>query len=225
MLRRPELLGGPCGSEPDEAPHVVGRRRVVVTVTLVVGGSLLAAAFAAPRGSVWFFALAGLAAAAWLGGALASGPLHLGRRGGTPAGSRGVIGPIVTGVMAFSLFLAADVVARHLPLLSGAVHRILATADAGPVAIVLATAVLNGIAEETFFRGALYTAFGRHRPALYSTLAYAAVTVTTRNVALVLAAIVMGSLWSLERRSSRGVLAPMLTHTVWSTLMLLALPR
>ena len=39
------------------------------------------------------------------------------------------------------------------------------------------------------------------------------------------AAVVMGALFSLERLSTRGVLAPMLTHLTWSTLMVLALPR
>jgi hypothetical protein len=35
----------------------------------------------------------------------------------------------------------------------------------------------------------------------------------------------MGALFSLERLSTRGVLAPMLTHLTWSTLMVLTLPR
>ena len=54
---------------------------------------------------------------------------------------------------------------------------------------------------------------------------YAIVTAATGNVALVIAAAVMGALFSLERRSTRGVLAPMVTHLTWSTLMVLALPR
>ena len=35
----------------------------------------------------------------------------------------------------------------------------------------------------------------------------------------------MGALFSLERLSTSGVLAPMVTHLTWSTLMILALPR
>jgi len=31
--------------------------------------------------------------------------------------------------------------------------------------------------------------------------------------------------FALERMSTRGILAPILTHVTWSTLMLLALPR
>ena len=47
----------------------------------------------------------------------------------------------------------------------------------------------------------------------------------TGNAALVGAAVVTGVLLSLERRQSGGILASIVTHVVWSTLMLLALPR
>jgi hypothetical protein len=35
----------------------------------------------------------------------------------------------------------------------------------------------------------------------------------------------MGALFALERRSTRGVLAPTVTHVVWSLLMIFFLPR
>ena len=54
---------------------------------------------------------------------------------------------------------------------------------------------------------------------------YVIVTAATGNLALVIAAAVMGTVFSLERLSTRGVLAPMVTHLTWSTLMVLALPR
>jgi hypothetical protein len=54
---------------------------------------------------------------------------------------------------------------------------------------------------------------------------YVVVTSATGNVALVIAAVVMGAVFSLERLSTRGVLAPMVTHVTWSTLMVLGLPR
>jgi hypothetical protein len=41
---------------------------------------------------------------------------------------------------------------------------------------------------------------------------------------LVLAAAAMGTLFALERRSTRGVLAPVVTHLTWSVLMLRFLP-
>ncbi len=86
-------------------------------------------------------------------------------------------------------------------------------------------AVLNGIGEEVFFRGAVYSAFGRHHPALWSTVVYVAVTAAALNVTLVLAAAVMGTLFALERRATRGILAPTVTHITWSVLMIFGLPR
>jgi uncharacterized protein len=35
----------------------------------------------------------------------------------------------------------------------------------------------------------------------------------------------MGAVFGLERLWTRGVLAPLVTHLTWSTLMVLALPR
>ncbi len=59
---------------------------------------------------------------------------------------------------------------------------------------------------------------------LISTIIYAIVTVATGNPMLVFAAVVMGFLFGLQRRASGGILASMLTHVTWSTVMLLALP-
>lgn len=223
MLRLPDIVTPSRLPDAVEAPDVVRRRRVVAAVTIAVGASLLAGTLAAPRGSVLFFVFGGLAAAAWLVGGLASGPLHAGREGS--GATRPVGAPIAVGVISFVVFLIADLVARHLPVLSSALHRVLSAADAGPVVSVLTLAIVSAVAEEVFFRGALHSAFGRRRPGLYSTLAYVGVTVVTLNAALVLAAAVMGTLWSLERRATRGVLAPILSHAVWSALMLVALPR
>jgi len=53
---------------------------------------------------------------------------------------------------------------------------------------------------------------------------YMLATTATRNPALVLASGVMGALFGLQRRSSGGIQAPILTHLTWSTLMLRFLP-
>jgi hypothetical protein len=41
---------------------------------------------------------------------------------------------------------------------------------------------------------------------------------------LVLASLVMGPLWAMQRRASGGLQAPLLTHLTWSTLMVRYLP-
>ena len=57
-----------------------------------------------------------------------------------------------------------------------------------------------------------------------STSIYAVVTIATGNPVLVFAALVMGLLFAAQRRASGGILAPMITHLTWSTVMVLTLP-
>ena len=101
----------------------------------------------------------------------------------------------------------------------------LARADTGPRAIVLVVALVNGLAEEAFFRGALYSELSAHRPVFTSTTIYVVVTAATGNVALIVAAAVMGVIFALERRVTGSILASTITHLSWSTLMIFCLPR
>jgi uncharacterized protein len=84
--------------------------------------------------------------------------------------------------------------------------------------------LVNGIAEELFFRGALFAAIGLWHPVLISTLLYGLATVPGGNPVLVFAALVLGLVVGLQRRAGGGVLAPILTHISWSMTMLVALP-
>jgi membrane protease YdiL (CAAX protease family) len=196
----------------------------VTGATLVVGTGLLATTLRVRPTSGWFSALGFLAAAAWILGGLLSGPLPL--RPERPAAWRTVALPAVAlGVIAFLGFLAADLVGQQLAWISGALTSILGKAHAGPWALVLAVALVNGVAEEIFFRGALLAALEPRRPAVTATVIYVAVTAATGNLALVVAAVVMGTIFTLERLSTRSLLAPIATHLSWSTLTLLLLPR
>jgi uncharacterized protein len=204
-------------------PAARRRRRVVTAIALVVGTALLAATLRVPHGSVWFTVLALLVAATWTIGSFVSGLIPFQPERDTPW--RTFLGPVVVGIAAFGVFVIAHLVVRHLPLVGPALDGVLATADAGPIAVVLFVALVNGAGEELFFRGALHAALEWHRPAIATTIVYVIVTAATGNLALVIAAAVMGTLFSLERLSTRGVLAPLVTHLTWSTLMVLALPR
>ena len=93
---------------------------------------------------------------------------------------------------------------------------------AGPLTVVVTA--LNGVAEELFFRGALYAAVpGRHQ-VLVTTAVYTLATVATGNVMLAFAALVLGVVVGLQRRASGGILGPAITHVTWSVSMLLVLP-
>jgi membrane protease YdiL (CAAX protease family) len=84
--------------------------------------------------------------------------------------------------------------------------------------------VVNGVAEEVFFRGALYTALGRLYPVAISTVLYVAATMAAGNPMLGFAGAILGTVCAFERRATGGVLAPMLTHFVWGAIMVLVLP-
>lgn len=207
--------------------HTLRRRRLVVAGTSVAGAGLLGVSLATKPGSAEFYGLTLGVASTWIAGGLASGPLHLGR---THKGrlqrslERPVAAPILTGAGAFGVFYGCALVSRHIPVLDRAISSILQYSHQGSERLVLLTALANGVAEEVFFRGALYDAVGPRNPVARSTVVYALATTATRNPALVLASTVMGTLFAWQRRASGGIQAPLLTHVTWSALMLRYLP-
>ena len=59
---------------------------------------------------------------------------------------------------------------------------------------------------------------------IISTVLYIAVTTASGNPTLAFAAIILGTVCALERRTTGGVLVRPLTHLFWSLVMVLALP-
>ncbi len=207
--------------QPDEA---FLRRRIVVGITLAVGATLLGLSFSVRQGDPAFYPLTFGLAATWTLGSLLSGPLHLGHilRGGTLR--RPIITPIVAGLLLAALFVLGAFVIRTIPALASLTEDVLGYARLGNLWIILVITLVNGIAEELFFRGSLYAAIGTWHPVLISTVLYALATVAGGNPVLVFAAALLGTVVGLERRASGGILAPILTHITWSLSMLLMLP-
>ncbi|MEV6636569.1 CPBP family intramembrane glutamic endopeptidase [Actinoplanes sp. NPDC051470] len=200
------------------------RRRVVAAVTLIVGAVLLGVSLSIRPGDARFYPLTLAVAATWTAGALLSGPLHLGRIPFRNRLRRPILVPIATGLIAAGVFVVGALVVRELPSLRDSVNDVLAHAREGALIPVLLVTVLNGVAEELFFRGALFAAIGRRHAVLVSTVIYAAATVVTLNPMLVFAAALLGLVLGLQRRASGGVLGPILTHITWSSTMLFVLP-
>jgi membrane protease YdiL (CAAX protease family) len=192
------------------------RRRQIVAVVSLAGATLLGASLSTRPGSNRFYTMTFGVAAIWIGGALAVGPIRLGRRN--------IVAPAALGAGAFAVFYATALVCRRVPVLNRAIAGVLQYENKGSSDLVLLTTLANGLAEEIFFRGALYEAAGGRRPVVLSTSVYALATIATRNPALVLASIVMGTLFGLQRRATHGIQAPIITHLTWSALMLRFLP-
>jgi membrane protease YdiL (CAAX protease family) len=104
------------------------------------------------------------------------------------------------------------------------ITRVLLYAHQGWYPVIVAITLINGVAEEVFFRGALYTALGRYHAVVISTVLYTCATLASGNPMLGFAAIILGTVCAFERRATGGILAPTLTHLVWGLIMVLALP-
>jgi uncharacterized protein len=231
-ISRPDLVGPrpAAGLSP-------AARRAVVGAAGVAAAVLLRASFTATPGSRRFYLLTGTLAATWTAGALAAGratwhppsPSPAPRsslRTGLDSGFLGdaptlVLLPVATGAATFAVFYAAAHAVRRNPLVCRIIASVFHYADAGSTPLVVIIAATSGVAEELYFRGALWS--GPH-PLRDTTLAYAASTAATGNPALVLAGLITSVIFGWQRRATGGVLAPALTHLTWSVLMLRYLP-
>jgi membrane protease YdiL (CAAX protease family) len=219
MIPPPWRTIAPAAEE--DAP-VVRRRRVTVVVVLLIGAALQAYSLTRHPGDSSFYVFTLAMAAVWTVGALVSGPLHLGRLPGS--GRRPVLLGVAAGVGLGAVFVAGGLIARLIPPVREYVTAVLEFADQGALPLVAFITVLTGLAEELFFRGAVYTALGGHRPVPVSTAIYFLAVMAAGNPMLGFAAILLGTVCALQRRMTGGVLAPMLTHFCWGLVMVLALP-
>jgi uncharacterized protein len=217
-------LWDPVPGEHRDSAAALRRRQWVSGVTVGIGAIVLGLSLRIEPGNDWFYpATLGLAAV-WATGAVVSGPLHLGRtwRGRAP-GPRPLLMPLGYAVALSALFVAGALVVRQVPPLDHQVRHVLDHAQQGSLALLVLVTATNGVAEELFFRGALYAATPRS-PVAVTSAAYVVATLATGNAMLAFAAVLLGVLVGLQRRATGGIQAPIITHVVWSVTMLLVLP-
>jgi uncharacterized protein len=200
------------------------RRRIVVAITLALGATLLGISFSVRQGDPAFYPLTFGLAATWTLGSVLSGPLHLGHIQLAGRLRRPTITPIAVGLLLAALFVLGALIVRTIPSLVRLAEDVLGYARLGNLWIICVITLVNGIAEELFFRGALFAAIGVRHAVLISTVLYVLATVAGGNLVLVFTAAVLGTVVGLERRASGGILAPILTHVTWSLSMLFVLP-
>lgn len=215
----------PVDEVRDERPSRVLRRRVASVVTLLLGAVTLTWALNLQPGDPDFYLATLALAGVWAGGAFASGPIRLGR-GHTRSGgvARPVVQSLSLGLLLLAIFLLGALVVAQVPFLREPVNDLLDHARYGSLVVVLALTVLNGVAEELFFRGALYPAVPARWAVPVTTVVYALTTVGSGVPLLVFAAVLLGVVTGLQRRVTGGVLGPVITHITWSSGMLLLLP-
>ncbi len=210
-----------------QSQHELRRRQLTTAGFVLVGAVVLGFLLRMEPGSTAFYVTSLVVALVWFVGAFASGPLYLGR---IPIGTdlsgptkRPITTPLLLGAALALVFVAGGLVVAQIPWLSDQVATVISYADAGSLPILIVITAVNGVAEELFFRGALYAAITKY-PILWSTLAYVIATAATGNIMLAFAAILLGLVVGLQRRASGGILAPIITHCTWSLTMLVTLP-
>jgi membrane protease YdiL (CAAX protease family) len=172
---------------------------------LVIGAALLGYSLTRPPGDESFYWLTLALAGVWALGAFASGPLHLGCVRFRGRNQRPVITGSAIGLVLGAVFLVGGLIAREIPGVREYITRVLEFADYGPLVLVTFITVINGVAEELFFRGALYTALGKWYPVAVSTVLYVCATaVTTGNPMLGVAAVIVGSVRLAAPSHRRG---------------------
>lgn len=207
---------------PDPSWVVDRRTQAVVFATAVLGAVLLALTINHGDNTVRFVLTAAALASVWVTGfALVKGWRRHFRTEWAPD----LVWGLAIGLASFLVFVAGAWVVRRVGVMEGALDDVFARADAQPRGWVIAVALVNGVAEELFFRGALMDAITPRRAVVVSTLIYVAVTVAGGNIALALAAALMGVVWAVARQRTASLVTPIVIHLTWSLLMITALPR
>lgn len=225
----PAAPARPTPADGPGAPAPTRRAVVTVVVGLVVGAALLGWSLAIDPGDPTFILATSLMTVTWGGAALVAGGLRLGgpavgwaRRLPRPLLQPAVLGAL-TGLAMVAVFTAGALVVDRIPVLRDAVAAVLDHRQANLPAVV-AVALATGVAEELYFRGALFDVVRRHHPVLVTSVVYTVTTIATGNVMLVFSAALLGTVCAVLRRATGGVLASALTHCVWSAGMLVVLP-
>ena len=209
----------------------------------LAAAALLRSSFTARTGSARFYLLSASLIGSYAAGALGASPVrwhgddshgddsHGGdSNGGDGTDSRGsaadaagtlIVVPALTGAATFACFYVIARVARRHRGLRRAIASVLRYVDGGSTPLVVLLAAGGGVAEEMYFRGALWNG---PCPLRSTTLAYAASTAATGNPALVLAGLATSVVFGWQRAATGGVLAPAVSHVTWSVLMLRYLP-
>lgn len=133
-----------------------------------------------------------------------------------------VLGVVVGVALAF---LAGALVLTRIPDLRDPVQALLDHADRGIFPVVLTLALVNGVAEEFFFRGALYDALHPYAPIVSTTVVYTLVTAAAGIWMLAFTGLVLGGVCAVMRHRTGGITACIAAPLAWSLGMVLLLPR
>jgi len=197
----------------------------------------VALASVAAVGGVWRFVFRVSGARFWVAMAAATGGLGLGALALRGPGAwawrmrpEGLVPAVGSAVLLYLLFLAGNRLVRlAAPAVSASGAAVYGLVGGFPRPVLAGMLLLViGPGEEFYWRGLLQWSLGGHLPAWGAVVAaaalYAAVHLTTRSPALVLAALVCGLYWGAMYALTGSLPEVVVSHALWDCLVLLWLP-
>lgn len=123
---------------------------------------------------------------------------------------------------------AFQIAARFFPGLDSNVEALYAGARSTTLPRALVWATAAAIAEEVIFRGVLLDALSELLRASWaaplSVLIYGAAQLGTGSLIVVLMALGYGSVWTIQRRLTGSLLSTIISHVIWTPIVLLLWP-
>jgi uncharacterized protein len=128
-------------------------------------------------------------------------------------------------LLTYPLFSLAQ---RAFPGLGSAVSALYSTAHRASISEALLWVLAIIVAEELLWRGALLHVLARRVPdslaMALSLLSYALAQFGTGSWIVMLLALVCGGLWTLQRRLTHSLLSPLISHLIWTPIVILFHP-
>lgn len=126
--------------------------------------------------------------------------------------------------MTIGTFVAYRIFSAASPALAIHVEALYRATRTTSIEVRLAWTAVVIVAEEMLWRGALFSAaervFGTYAAIAVSLLAYTAVQVGTGSWVVPLTAFVCGAFWTAERVVTRSLVAPLISHTIWTMIVI-----
>jgi uncharacterized protein len=138
------------------------------------------------------------------------------------------VGFLVGGVMTALTYPIYRLSVSLVPALEPVVVGLYRTSHKGSMAAALLWVLVIIAAEELLFRGAWLLALERHLSKSVafgsSIVLYAAAQAFSGSLIVGLLALCCGALWTLERMLTGSLIAPLLSHMIWTPVVLLLYP-
>ncbi|MGC0362039.1 membrane protease YdiL (CAAX protease family) [Rhodococcus sp. 27YEA15] len=220
-------MSSPCPPTGNrQLPRDETRTRIVLVLIAVVGAGFLGVTFQTDASHPLFYVATLCLALCWFTGALIDRRIPLAPAPPVRSWAATHLGlPVLVGAGCVAVFTVGALIVRYIPALERNVVTVLERATAGSIGMVILLATVTAVAEELFFRGALFDAFRQWHPVAVSTLLYGLVTAASASVMLVFAALCLGVITALMRVWTGGLLAPIIVHMIWTSSMIVVLPH